>query len=64
MFHEPLFPKSEFRHRFVRAWSKMADAGLEALIAYSPGNQFWLTGFLWWEKRGSNGSRTFPPNSK
>lgn len=33
----------------------MADAGLEALIAYSPGNQFWLTGFL-----GSLSAKRFP----
>ncbi len=46
MFQQPIFPKSEFQKRFERAWQKMAEAGLEALIAYSPGNQFWLTGFL------------------
>ena len=45
MFHQPLFPKGEFQHRFERAWQKMDNAGLEALIAYSPGNQFWLTDF-------------------
>lgn len=55
MFHQPLFPKGEFQHRFAPAWPKMADAGLEALIAYSPGNQFWLTGFL-----GSLSAKRFP----
>lgn len=55
MFHEPLFPKSEFQRRFARAWRQMGEANLDALIAYSPGNQFWLTGFL-----GSLSARRFP----
>ncbi len=55
MFQQPIFPKSEFQQRFARAWQKMAEAELEALIAYSPGNQFWLTGFL-----GSLSAKRFP----
>jgi Xaa-Pro aminopeptidase len=55
MFHQPIFPKHEFQHRFERAWQQMAAAGLDALIAYSPGNQFWLTGFL-----GSLSAKRFP----
>lgn len=55
MFQQPIFPKSEFQKRFERVRQKMAEAGLEALIAYSPGNQFWLTGFL-----GSLSAKRFP----
>jgi Xaa-Pro aminopeptidase len=42
---EPIFPKSEFDERYERARELMAQAGLQAIIAYSPGNQFWLSGF-------------------
>lgn len=55
MFHEPIFPRSEFQKRFERAWQKMAEVGLDALIGYSPGSQFWLTGFL-----GSLSAKRFP----
>jgi len=55
MFHEPIFPRSEFHKRYGRAWQKMAEVGLDALIGYSPGNQFWLTGFL-----GSLSAKRFP----
>ncbi len=33
MFQQPIFPKGEFQPRFERAWQKMAETGLEALIA-------------------------------
>lgn len=55
MFHQPIFPKNEFQQRYERAWQKMAETGLDAVIAYSPGNQFWLTGFL-----GSLSAKRFP----
>ncbi len=55
MFHQPVFPKEEFQVRYERAWQKMAEANLDALIAYSPGNQFWLSGFL-----GSLSAKRFP----
>lgn len=55
MFHQPVFPKEEFQTRYERAWQKMAEANLDALIAYSAGNQFWLTGFL-----GSLSAKRFP----
>ncbi len=48
---EPIFPKSEFESRYERARTLMAEAGFRALIGYSPGNQFWLSGF-----RGSAGA--------
>jgi Xaa-Pro aminopeptidase len=41
---EPIFPKSEFDQRYERARELMAQAGLQAIIGYSPGNQFWLSG--------------------
>ncbi len=55
MFHQPIFPKEEFQTRYERTWQKMAEANLDALIAYSPGNQFWLSGFL-----GSLSAKRFP----
>jgi Xaa-Pro aminopeptidase len=55
MFHQRVFPKEEFQTRYERAWQKMAEANLDALIAYSAGNQFWLTGFL-----GSLSAKRFP----
>jgi Xaa-Pro aminopeptidase len=42
---EPIFPKTEFEERWARARERMDRSGLRALVAYSPGNQFWLTGF-------------------
>src|ERR1043166_1413680 len=48
----PIFPKSEFEQRWTRAREQMARLGLRALVAYSPGNQFWLSGF-----RGASGAR-------
>ncbi len=48
---EPIFPKSEFDGRYERARKLMAEAGFQAIVAYSPGNQFWLSGF-----RGSAGA--------
>jgi Xaa-Pro aminopeptidase len=48
---EPIFPKSEFEGRYERARKLMAEAGFQAIVAYSPGNQFWLSGF-----RGSAGA--------
>jgi Xaa-Pro dipeptidase len=42
---DPIFPKSEFDARYERARKLMAEAGLQAIIGYSPGNQFWLSGF-------------------
>jgi Xaa-Pro aminopeptidase len=52
---EPIFPKSEFDGRYERARKLMAAAGFQAIIAYSPGNQFWLSGF-----RGSAGAGRIP----
>lgn len=48
----PIFPKTEFEERWARAHERMSRSGLRALIAYSPGNQFWLTGFT-----GASGPR-------
>jgi Xaa-Pro aminopeptidase len=48
---EPIFPRSEFDERYQRARKLMVEAGLQAIIGYSPGNQFWLSGF-----RGSAGA--------
>jgi len=55
MFHEPYFPKSEFDARYERAWLAMGEAGVQAIIAYNPGNMFWLTGFM-----GSLSAKRFP----
>jgi len=55
MFHEPFFPAHEFQARHERAWKKMEEARLDALIGYSPGNQFWLVGF-----QGSLSAKRFP----
>src|ERR1700691_3753007 len=41
---EPIFPKSEVEGRYERARKLMAEAGLKAIIGYSPGNQVWLSG--------------------
>jgi hypothetical protein len=49
---EPIFPKTEFEERWARARQRMGRSGLRALVAYSPGNQFWLTGFT-----GASGAR-------
>ena len=48
----PIFPKAEFEERWTRAREHMARADLRALVAYSPGNQFWLSGFT-----GASGAR-------
>ena len=55
MFQEPVFPRHEFQARYERAWRAMEKAGLDALVAYSAGNQFWLTGYL-----GSLSAKRFP----
>ena len=49
---DPIFPKAEFEERWARAREQMDRSGLRALIAYSPGNQFWITGFT-----GASGAR-------
>jgi Xaa-Pro aminopeptidase len=46
MFNEPVFQKSEFESRYERAWVAMGEAGLDAIVAYNPGNQFWLSGYM------------------
>ena len=40
----PFFPQEEFenRYRFLRV--RMEQMQLDAVVAYAPGNQFWLTG--------------------
>jgi Xaa-Pro dipeptidase len=48
---EPIFAKNEFNDRYERARRLMAQNGFQAIVAYSPGNQFWLSGF-----RGSAGA--------
>lgn len=55
MFHQPVFEKSEFEGRHERAWEAMGSAGLDAIITYNPGNQFWLTGYM-----GSLSAKRFP----
>ncbi len=55
MFQEPVFPRHEFQGRYERTWRRMEAAGLDALVAYSAGNQFWLTGYL-----GSLSAKRFP----
>jgi Xaa-Pro aminopeptidase len=42
---EPVFPASEFATRHQRVWNDLEKAGLRAIVAYSPANVFWLTGF-------------------
>lgn len=41
---ERALPKEEFEDRYKRLRSRMAQAKLDAVLACSPGNQFWLTG--------------------
>jgi Xaa-Pro dipeptidase len=41
----PIFPEEEFAARHERARRRMDEAGLRALVATSPGNQFWLSGY-------------------
>ena len=41
---DPFFPKDEFEDRYQRLRERMALAQLDAVVAYAPGNQFWLTG--------------------
>ena len=55
MFHEPIFSRGEFSGRHERAWRKMEEAGLDAIVTYNPGNQFWLTGYM-----GSLSAKRFP----
>ncbi len=55
MFHEPVFSRGEFQARYERAWRKMGEAGLDAIVTYNPGNQFWLTGYM-----GSLSAKRFP----
>lgn len=42
----PIFRAEEFEGRYERARRRMAEAGLSAVVAYGPGNQFWLSGYL------------------
>jgi len=55
MFHTPVFDQDEFQRRYERAWQRMEQAGLDALVCYNPGNQFWLTGYM-----GSLSAKRFP----
>lgn len=55
MFNEPIFQKSEFESRYARAWEAMGEAGLDAIVVYNPGNQFWLSGYM-----GSLSAKRFP----
>ncbi len=55
MFQTPIFPESEFQERYERAWRAMESEGLDAIVAYSAGNQFWLSGYL-----GSLSAKRFP----
>ena len=55
MFQQPIFAKSEFNSRYERTWEAMGNAGLDAIITYNPGNQFWLTGYT-----GSLSAKRFP----
>ena len=55
MFQQPVFPEAEFQDRYERTWQRMEDAGLDAIVAYSAGNQFWLSGYL-----GSLSAKRFP----
>src|SRR5579862_5224909 len=41
---EKALPKEEFQDRYGRLRERMAHARLDAVLACSPGNQFWLTG--------------------
>jgi Xaa-Pro aminopeptidase len=41
---ERAFPKEEFEARYRRLRDWMAQSRLDAVVACSPGNQFWLTG--------------------
>lgn len=55
MFHTPVFGENEFQRRYERAWERMEKAGIDALVCYNPGNQFWLTGYM-----GSLSAKRFP----
>lgn len=55
MFQTPIFPRSEFEQRYERTWRAMEAKGLDAIVAYSAGNQFWLSGYL-----GSLSAKRFP----
>ncbi|MEQ8660258.1 MAG: aminopeptidase P family N-terminal domain-containing protein, partial [Gammaproteobacteria bacterium] len=55
MFNQPVFQKAEFEQRYERAWEAMGAAGLDAIVTYSAGNQFWLTGYT-----GSLSAKRFP----
>lgn len=55
MFHEPVFSRGEFQARYERTWAAMEAAGLDAIVTYNPGNQFWLTGYT-----GSLSAKRFP----
>ena len=55
MFQEPIFPKDEFQGRYERVWTAMEERGLDAIVAYSAGNQFWLSGY-----QGSLSAKRFP----
>lgn len=55
MFQTPPFTEHEFQRRYERAWERMEEDGLDAIVAYSAGNQFWLSGYL-----GSLSAKRFP----
>lgn len=55
MFHTPVFQPAEFEQRYERAWEAMAEVGLDAIVCYNPGNQFWLSGYM-----GSLSAKRFP----
>lgn len=40
----PIFPREEFDTRYQLIRDRMEPLQLDAVVAYSPGNQFWLTG--------------------
>ena len=40
----PIFPREEFDTRYQLVRDRMEPLRLDAVVAYSPGNQFWLTG--------------------
>ena len=42
----PLFPKSEFEDRYNKIRNAMSNQGLDAVIAFSPVNIFWASGYL------------------
>jgi ectoine hydrolase len=45
---ELLFARGEYEDRVAKTKARMAARGLDVLIAASPANQFWLTGYDGW----------------